>query len=137
METLRLRIEAQSRSTLALAQWLEAHPKVVRVHYPGLVSHPQYALAMRQAPMQGAVLSFEVHGGREEAWAVVDALKLISITANLGDTKSTMTHPATTTHARISQAERDLAGIGENLLRVAVGLEDLGDIQADLERGLG
>ncbi len=135
METLRLRIEAQSKSTLALAQWLEAHPKVTRVYYPGLQSHPQHALAMRQAPMQGAVLSFEVVGARTEAWRVVDALKLISITANLGDTKTTMTHPATTTHARISQAERDQAGIRENLLRVAVGLEDLADIKGDLEAG--
>jgi O-succinylhomoserine sulfhydrylase len=135
METLRLRIEAQSKSTLALAQWLEVHPKVARVYYPGLQSHPQHALAMRQAPMQGAVLSFEVVGARTEAWRVVDALKLISITANLGDTKTTMTHPSTTTHARISQAERDQAGIRENLLRVAVGLEDLADIKGDLEGG--
>jgi O-succinylhomoserine sulfhydrylase len=136
METLRLRIEAQSRATLELAHWLQQHAKVKRVYYPGLASHPQHALAMRQASMQGAVLSFEVAGGRKEAWKVVDATKLISITANLGDTKTTITHPATTTHARISQVERDRAGIGENLLRIAVGLEAIDDIKADLERGL-
>jgi len=137
LETLRLRVEAQSHAALILAQWLEAHPAVVRVHYAGLASHPQHALAMRQSRLQGAVLSFAVKGGRAEAWRVIDAVKLISITANLGDTKTTITHPATTTHARISQAERDAAGISENLLRVAVGLESVEDIQNDLSRGLG
>jgi O-succinylhomoserine sulfhydrylase len=135
METLRLRIEAQSKSTMELAHWLAEHPKVKRVHYPGLATHPQHALAARQASMQGAVLSFEVHGDRSAAWKVVDAVKLISITANLGDTKSTITHPATTTHARITQAERDRAGIGDNLLRVAVGLESMNDLKADLSLG--
>ena len=136
METLRLRIEAQSRSTFQLAQWLQTLPQVTKVHYAGLESHPQYALAYRQANAQGAVLSFEVSGGRSAAWKLVDALKMISITANLGDTKTTVTHPATTTHARISQAERDASGISEGLLRVAVGLEAVTDIQADLARGL-
>jgi len=106
------------------------------VYYAGLASHPQHALAMQQAPKQGAVVSFEVKGGREAAWRVVDAVKLISITANLGDSKSTITHPATTTHARISQAERDAAGISESLLRVAVGLETTEDLWADLRSAL-
>ena len=136
LETLKLRIEAQSQSALKLAQWLEAQPCVKRVHYAGLESHPQHKLAMQQAPLQGAVLAFEVEGGRDAAWRVVDALKIISITANLGDTKTTITHPATTTHARISQAERDAARIGDNLLRVAVGLENIEDLQQDLETGL-
>ena len=136
LETLKLRIEAQSQSAHKLAQWLEAQPSVKRVHYAGLESHPQHKLAMQQAPLQGAVLAFEVEGGRDAAWRVVDALKIISITANLGDTKTTITHPATTTHARISQAERDAARIGDNLLRVAVGLENIEDLQQDLETGL-
>jgi len=136
METLRLRVNAHADSALALAQWLEQHPKVSRVYYAGLASHPQHALAMQQAPKQGAVVSFEVKGGREAAWRVVDAVKLISITANLGDSKSTITHPATTTHARISQAERDAAGISESLLRVAVGLETTEDLWADLRSAL-
>lgn len=136
LETLKLRMEAQSRSAMALAQWLQAQPNIAKVHYAGLATHPQHVLAMRQAPLQGAVLSFEVKGGRAEAWQVIDAIKMISITANLGDTKTTITHPATTTHARISQAERDAARIGENLLRVAVGLENIEDLQRDLLRGL-
>lgn len=136
METLRLRIEAQSHSAFLLAQWLQSLPQVAKVHYAGLESHPQYALAYRQANAQGAVVSFEVKGGREAAWRLVDAVRMISITANLGDTKTTITHPATTTHARISQAERDASGIAEGLLRIAVGLEDVSDIQADLMRGL-
>lgn len=136
LETLKLRMEAQSRSAMALAQWLQAQPSIAKVHYAGLATHPQHVLAMRQAPLQGAVLSFEVKGGRAEAWQVIDAIKMISITANLGDTKTTITHPATTTHARISQAERDAARIGENLLRVAVGLENIEDLQRDLLWGL-
>ncbi len=136
METLRLRIDAQSRSTYQLAQWLQTLPQVAKVHYAGLESHPQYALAYRQANAQGAVLAFEVKGGRSAAWTLVDALQMISITANLGDTKTTVTHPATTTHARISQSERDASGISEGLLRIAVGLEAVTDIQADLARGL-
>jgi O-succinylhomoserine sulfhydrylase len=136
LETMRLRIEAQSRTTQTLAEWLQAQPNVARVHYAGLASHPQHALAMQQAPLQGAVLSFEVKGARAEAWRVIDSVKMISITANLGDSKTTITHPATTTHARISQAERDRAAIGENLLRVAVGLESIVDLQRDLQFGI-
>ena len=136
METLRLRVEAQSHSALQLAQWLQAQPQVAKVHYAGLESHPQYALACRQANAQGAVVSFEVKGGRAAAWKVVDSVRMISITANLGDTKTTITHPATTTHARITQAERDASGISDGSLRVAVGLEALCDIQADLSQGL-
>ena len=136
METLRIRMEAQSDAALKLAQWLADRAEVAAVHYAGLSSHPQYALAQRQASAQGAVVSFEVKGGRDAAWRVVDAVKMISITANLGDTKTTITHPATTTHARVSQAERDAAGISQGLLRVAVGLEHIDDICADLQRGL-
>ena len=136
LETLRLRMDAQSQSALQLAQWLERHPRIQRVYYPGLASHPQYEVARKQQRLGGAVVSFEVKGGREEAWRVVDATRMISITANLGDTKTTITHPATTTHGRISAEARKAAGIGESLLRVAVGLEALVDIEADLERGL-
>ena len=136
LETLRIRMDAQSQAALQLAQWLERQPGIERVYYPGLPSHPQYELARKQQRLGGAVVSFEVKGGREEAWRVVDATRMISITANLGDTKTTITHPATTTHGRISPEARKAAGIGEGLLRVAVGLEALSDIQADLERGL-
>jgi O-succinylhomoserine sulfhydrylase len=136
LETLRIRMEAQSASALALAHWLEEQPQVARVFYPGLPSHPQHALAMRQQKSGGAIVSFEVRGGREEAWRVVDATRLISITANLGDTKSTITHPASTTHGRISAEARAASGIRESLLRVAVGLESPADIQVDLARGL-
>ena len=136
METLRIRMEAQSSSALKLAHWLVDQQTVAHVHYAGLPSHPQHELAHRQALAQGAVVSFEVKGGREAAWRVIDAVKMISITANLGDTKTTITHPATTTHARVSQAERDAAGISEGLLRVAVGLENIEDICADLQHGL-
>jgi len=136
LETLRIRMDAQSDAALRLAQWLERHPAIARVYYPGLPSHPQYALAKKQQRLGGAVVSFEVKGGREEAWRVVDATRMISITANLGDTKTTITHPATTTHGRISAEARMAAGIGEDLLRVAVGLEALSDIQEDLARGL-
>ena len=136
LETMRLRIEAQSQSALTLARWLQTQPQVTKVYYAGLETHPQHALAGRQARAQGAVVSFDVIGGREAAWRVVDATRMISITANLGDTKTTITHPATTTHARISQAERDVSGISEGLLRVAVGLEDIADVQDDLLAGL-
>ena len=136
METLRIRMEAQSASALDLAAWLEKHPAVSRVLYPGLPSHPQHALAMRQQKLGGAIVSFEVKGGREGAWRVVDNTRLISITANLGDTKTTITHPGTTTHGRISDEARARAGINDGLLRVAVGLEGIEDIRADLARGL-
>jgi O-succinylhomoserine sulfhydrylase len=136
METLRLRVNAQSAAALTLARWLESHPAVERVHYPALESHPQHALAKRQQSAGGAVLSFVAKGGREAAWRVIDSTKMISITANFGDVKSTVCHPATTTHGRIPPAERESSGIVEGLVRLAVGLEDPADIQADLERGL-
>ncbi len=136
LETLHIRMEAQSAAALELAQWLEAQPQVARVYYPGLPSHPQHALAMHQQKSGGAILSFDVRGGREQAWRVVDATRLISITANLGDTKSTITHPASTTHGRISAEARATSGIRESLLRVAVGLESVADLKIDLARGL-
>lgn len=136
METLGIRMQAQSAAAMELARRLEAHPRVERVYYPGLPSHPQHELAMRQQASGGAILSFEVKGGRAEAWRVVDHCKLLSITANLGDTKTTITHPASTTHGRITPEARAEAGIGEGLLRIAVGLESIDDIEADLRRGL-
>jgi O-succinylhomoserine sulfhydrylase len=137
LETLRIRMEAQCNAAAELANWLAKHPSVERVYYPGLADHPQYELAKRQQSKSGAVVSFEVKGDRESAWKVIDSTKLLSITANLGDTKSTITHPASTTHGRISAEARASAGIGEGLLRVAVGLENIEDIKADLARGLG
>ncbi|MDH4096393.1 MAG: O-succinylhomoserine sulfhydrylase [Betaproteobacteria bacterium] len=137
LETLELRMLAQSERALELARWLERHPKVARVFYPGLESHPQHALAGRQQRAGGAVVSFEVKGGREAAWKVIDATRLVSITGNLGDVKTTITHPATTTHGRISAEARAAAGIGEGLIRLAVGLESTEDLKADLSRGLG
>jgi O-succinylhomoserine sulfhydrylase len=136
LETLKIRIEAQAAGAARLAAWLEAHPKVARVFYPGLPSHPQYELAKTQQKSGGAIVSFEVKGAREQAWQVVDNCRLLSITANLGDTKTTITHPASTTHGRISPEARAAAGINEGLLRIAVGLEAVEDLQADLERGL-
>ena len=136
LETLGLRMQAHSKGALELAQWLEQHPKVERVYYPGLASHPQHALAMRQQKSGGGIVSFDVRGGREAAWKVVDSTQLISITANLGDTKTTITHPASTTHGRIAPEARKAAGIAEGLLRIAVGLEAASDIKADLARGL-
>jgi O-succinylhomoserine sulfhydrylase len=136
LETLRLRVEAQSASALELARWLEAHPAIERVNHPGLESHPQHALAMRQQSAGGPVLSFVVRGGREAAWRLIDATRLVSITANFGDTKSTICHPASTTHGRLTPAEREAAGVVEGLVRLAAGLEDVGDIRADLEQGL-
>src|SRR6266705_802360 len=137
IETLGIRMEAQSRGALELARWLESHPRVERVHYPGLASHPQHALAMRQQRSGGAIVSFVVKGGREAAWRVVDSTGMISITTNLGDTKTTITHPATTTHGRIRAEARARAGITEGLVRVGVGLESVRDLQNDLARGLG
>ncbi|MCB1959138.1 MAG: O-succinylhomoserine sulfhydrylase [Rhodocyclaceae bacterium] len=136
LETLKLRMEAQSANALRLAQWLEAQPWVARVYYPGLPSHPQFDLAQRQQSLPGAIVSFDVIGARPEAWRLVDATRMVSITANLGDTKTTLTHPASTTHGRISAEARAASGIGESLLRVAVGLESVEDIQADLARWL-
>jgi O-succinylhomoserine sulfhydrylase len=136
LETLGLRMRAHSANGRALAEWLAAHPAVTRVHYPGLPTHPQHALAARQQSDFGGLLSFEVAGGREAAWRVIDATRLVSITANLGDAKTTITHPASTTHGRLTPQERAAAGIGEGLLRVATGLEDVADLRADLARGL-
>jgi O-succinylhomoserine sulfhydrylase len=135
LETLRLRMEAHSQSALTLARWLQQQPAVEHVYYAGLESHPGHAVASRQQRAFGGVLSFEVRGGREAAWRVIDATRIMSLTANLGDTKTTIVHPATTTHGRLSDAERREGGIGENLIRVAVGLEDINDLQADLARG--
>ena len=143
LETLGLRMPAHSARALELALWLQAQPGVARVHYPGLASHPQHALAMRQQDGQGgAVLAFELAAAnsqeaRRRAFHVIDQTRLCSITANLGDTKTTITHPATTTHGRLKDEQRQVAGIGQGLIRVAVGLEHQADIQADLARGLG
>lgn len=136
LETLRIRMLAHSKNALELAQWLEQQPAVTRVYYPGLESHPQHALATSQQKDYGGLLSFDVRGGKKAAWHIVDATDLISVTANLGDTKTTITHPATTTHSRLTPEQREDAGVGDGLLRVAVGLEDIGDIKADLARGL-
>ncbi len=136
LETLKIRMDAHSANALSVARWLETQASVARVYYPGLPSHPQHQLAMKQQKTGGGIVSFEVKGGREEAWRLIDSTRMISITANLGDTKTTLTHPATTTHARITQEARDAAGITEGLLRIAVGLEAVSDIQADLARGL-
>ncbi|BAN69122.1 O-succinylhomoserine sulfhydrylase [endosymbiont of unidentified scaly snail isolate Monju] len=136
LETLALRMREHSRNAGQLAEWLATHPAVERVHYPGLESHPQYALAQRQQDAPGGILSFEVKGGREAAWSVIDATRLCSITANLGDTKTTITHPATTTHGRLSDEQREQAGITQGLIRIAVGLEAVEDIRNDLARGL-
>ncbi|WP_165667677.1 O-succinylhomoserine sulfhydrylase [Metapseudomonas otitidis] len=136
LETLRVRMQAHSASALELARWLETQPGIERVHYAGLESHPQHGLAKRQQKAFGAVVSFEVKGGKEAAWRFIDATRMISITTNLGDTKTTIAHPATTSHGRLSPQERANAGIADNLIRVAVGLEDVADIQADLARGL-
>jgi len=136
LETLSLRMDAHSKNALALAQWLEAQPQVTRVWYPGLPSHPQHALAMAQQKTGGGIVAFELHGGQAAAWKLIDATKLLSITANLGDTKTTITHPASTTHSRMTPEQRAAAGIGDGLVRIAVGLESVADIQADLARGL-
>lgn len=135
LETLHLRMRACSESALRLAGWLETQPAVERVYYPGLSSHPQHELAKRQQSGFGGIVSFELRGGREAAWTLIDHTRLISITANLGDAKTTITHPATTTHGRLTPQERERAGIGEGLVRISAGLEDVADIQNDLERG--
>lgn len=136
LETLKLRMRAHCESAGHLAAWLENHPVVERVYYPGLVSHPQHALAAQQQTGAGGLLSFDVKGGKAAAWRVIDGCRLISVTANLGDTKSTITHPATTTHGRLTPEQRHEAGIGDGLVRVSVGLEDVADLIADLENGL-
>ena len=132
LETLSIRMDAHSKSALHLASWLESQPQVDRVYYPGLASHPQHKLALTQQKTGGAIVSFEVKGNQKEAWSLIDSTRLISITANLGDVKSTITHPATTTHSRVSLEERQKAGIKDNLVRIAVGLEDIEDLKADL-----
>ena len=132
LETLHVRMEAHARNALALAQWLEEQPGVARVFYPGLASHPQHALAMKQQKSGGAIVTFEVKGGKDAAWSAIDATRMISITANLGDAKSTITHPATTTHSRVSAEARAAAGISDGLIRIAVGLEHIDDLKADL-----
>ena len=142
METLRIRMQAQSATALSMAQWLEAHPAVARVYYPGLASHPQHELAMRQqSGLGGAVLSFDVRGNdpavaRVNAFQVIDSTRVVSIATNLGDTKTIITHPGTTSHGRLSEAQRQAAGIGQGLIRLAVGLEYIDDLTADLARGL-
>ena len=143
LETLNLRMKAQSEATLAVARWLERHPAVSRVHYPGLASHPQHALAMaQQSGLGGAVVSFELRAdtpeaARAAAFRVIDATRVLSIATNLGDTKSLITHPATTSHGRLTEAQRQAAGIGQGLVRLAIGLEHVDDITDDLQRGLG
>ncbi|TBU77123.1 O-succinylhomoserine sulfhydrylase [Pseudomonas daroniae] len=136
LETLRIRMQAHCASALALAQWLEQQEGIEHVYYAGLASHPQHELAARQQSAFGAVVSFEVKGGKEGAWRFIDATRVISITTNLGDTKTTIAHPATTSHGRLSPQERANAGIRDSLIRVAVGLEDVADLKADLARGL-
>lgn len=136
LETLNIRMRAHCQNALELAQWLEQQDGIEKVHYAGLESHPQHDLAKRQQKAFGAVVSFEVKGGKDGAWRFIDATRLISITANLGDTKTTITHPGTTSHGRLSAQEREAAGIRDSLIRVAVGLEDVADLKADLARGL-
>ncbi len=136
LETLQLRMRAHGEAAHQLALWLRQQPAIERVYYPGLPDHPQHELAKRQQSGFGGIVAFEMKGGRAEAWKLIDAVKMISITANLGDTRTTITHPASTTHGRISAEARQLAGIQENLVRVAVGLENIEDIIADLARGL-
>jgi O-succinylhomoserine sulfhydrylase len=143
METLGIRMQAQCANALAVARWLETQPSVARVYYPGLASHPQHELAMRQqSGLGGAVVSFDVHGDspetlRANAFHVIDSTRVLSIATNLGDTKSIITHPGTTSHGRLTEVQRQAAGIGQGLIRLAVGLEHIEDIKNDLARGLG
>jgi O-succinylhomoserine sulfhydrylase len=136
LETLAVRMKAHCDSAFELAKWLEQFPAISKVHYPGLTTHPQHELAKRQQSHFGGIVSFELHGGKEHAWKLIDATEMISITANLGDVKTTITHPATTTHGRLTPEVRELAGIKDGLVRVSVGLENLEDIKRDLARGL-
>ena len=136
LETLKLRMKAHSENALQLAAWLEQQPGIMRVFYPGLSSHPQHKLASSQQSGFGGIVAFEV-AGKEEAWRIIDATRIISITANLGDTKSTITHPATTTHGRLTPEQKADAGISDGLVRISVGLEEVEDLKADLARGLG
>ncbi|MDQ1362535.1 MAG: O-succinylhomoserine sulfhydrylase [Pseudomonadota bacterium] len=136
LETLHLRMKAHCDNALQLARWLEQQPAVARVYYPGLESHPQHALARQQQSGFGGILSFELKGGKDAGWKLVDATRMISITANLGDTKSTITHPATTTHGRLTPEQRAAAGIADGLIRISVGIEAIEDIKKDLARGM-
>jgi len=136
LETLSIRMQAHCSSALVLAQWLEQQAGVARVYHPGLASHPQHELASRQQSGFGGIVSFELQGGQRDAWALIDALRIFSITANLGDAKSTVTHPATTTHGRLTPEQREDAGISDGLIRLAIGLESVGDLQTDLATGL-
>jgi O-succinylhomoserine sulfhydrylase len=136
LETLSLRMQAHCASALELARWLEKQKRVKRVYYPGLASHPQHKLAKKQQSDFGGIVSFELKGGKDAAWKLIDSTRVVSITANLGDTKSTITHPATTTHGRLTAEQRQAAGISDGLIRISVGLEDVEDIKKDLARGL-
>jgi O-succinylhomoserine sulfhydrylase len=136
LETLALRMKAHCDNAFELAKWLEQQPAVAKVHYPGLASHAQHELAKRQQSHYGAVVSFELTGGQEHAWRLIDSTQMLSITANLGDVKTTITHPATTTHGRLSPEARAEAGIKDSLVRISVGLENIEDIKTDLLRGL-
>lgn len=136
LETLPLRMKAHSENAMVLARWLQQQPQIVQVHYAGLEDHPNHAMAKKQQSAFGGVLSFEVVGGQEAAWQLIDGTRMISITANLGDTKTTVTHPASTTHSRLTPEERAKAGIGDGLVRIAVGLESIADIQKDIALGL-
>ena len=135
LETLPIRMRAHCDNALELAAWLQTQDTVEAVYYAGLTSHPQHALAKKQQSGFGGVLSFRVKGGREQAWAFIDATRMISITANLGDVKTTITHPATTTHGRLSDEDKEQAGITENLIRISVGIEAVADLKTDLQRG--
>ncbi len=136
LETLNLRMNAHSESALKLAEFLEQHENVDRVYFPGLASHPQHALAVKQQSNFGGVLAFNLRGGKQSAWKLIDKTNLLSITANLGDTKSTITHPATTTHGRLTDEQRTESGITDGMVRIAVGLEDINDIINDVSQGL-
>ena len=130
-------MKAHGAGAQTLAEWLEKQSRVQRVYYPGLASHPQHTLAKQQQAGFGGIVSFELKGGKEAAWRLIDSTRLISITANLGDTKSTITHPATTTHGRLTPEQRAEAGISDGLIRISVGLEDIEDLKRDLTQGLG
>jgi O-succinylhomoserine sulfhydrylase len=136
LETLELRVRAASRSSETLARWLAAHRRVGRVHYTALAEHPQRPLIVQQQTGHGAVFSFEVGTSQEEAWRFVDALRLVAIATNIGDTRSLVTHPASTTHCRLTAEERRLTGIGDSLVRLSVGLEDVADLMDDLDQAL-
>jgi O-succinylhomoserine sulfhydrylase len=136
LETLAVRMKAHCDNAFELAKWLEQQPAVAKVHYPGLASHAQHELAKRQQAHFGAVVSFELNGGKDQAWRLIDSTQMLSITANLGDVKTTITHPASTTHGRLTPEVRAVAGIKDGLVRVSVGLENIDDIKNDLSRGL-